>query len=61
VVVDRAQLCEEAQIANPRTCDNLLVEVRRALGRDAVQRIRKRGWRLDPRALGAARRWLLAG
>ncbi len=57
-VVDRAELCEAAEIANPRTCDNLLVEVRKVLGRDAVQCVRKRGWRLDPRALGDARRWL---
>ena len=55
-VIDRATLRRDAGLddLSARRCDALLVGVRRALGRDAVVTVRRRGWRLSPDAVAVA-------
>ena len=50
-VVSRTELRRRAALSSDRRCDDLLVNVRRVIGADAVQNVRRRGWRLDPSAL----------
>ena len=47
-VVPRRELMRRAGLndCSPRRCDAVLVGLRRALGDDAIQNVRGRGWRL---------------
>ena len=47
-VVGRMELSRKAGLAgcSARRCDSLIVELRRALGPDAIVTVRSRGWRL---------------
>ena len=56
-VVSRDRLMRRAglEVAGPRRADSIVVELRRALGPDAIQTVRGRGWRLD-RAVDIASR-----
>lgn len=47
-VVGRTELSRRAGLAglSARRCDSLIVELRRALGPDAIVTVRSRGWRL---------------
>jgi DNA-binding winged helix-turn-helix (wHTH) protein len=55
-VVDRDQLRRDAGLSDlsRRRCDAVLTGIRRALGKDAVLTVRRRGWRLNPDVLAAA-------
>lgn len=48
-VVSRRELARQAGLtaASERRCDSAIVAIRRALGRDRVVTVRKRGWRLS--------------
>jgi len=50
-VVSRSELRQRVALGSDRRCDDLLVNVRRALGPEAVRNVRRRGWRLDVSAL----------
>jgi DNA-binding winged helix-turn-helix (wHTH) protein len=52
-VVSRTELKRRAGLAggSDRRCDVLLVNVRRAVGPEVVQNVRRRGWRVDVSAL----------
>lgn len=50
-VVSRTELRRRAALSSDRRCDDLLVNVRRVVGADAVQNVRRRGWRFDLSAL----------
>ncbi len=50
-VVSRTELRRRVGLQSDRRCDDLLVNVRRAVGPDVVQNVRSRGWRVDPSAL----------
>jgi DNA-binding response OmpR family regulator len=47
-VVSRAELARTAGLSDlsDRRCESLLVGVRRAIGRDRVRTVRRRGWML---------------
>lgn len=55
-VLGRRELARLSGVAglNERRCDSLLVDVRRALGTDAVVTVRSRGWMLSPDAVDHA-------
>jgi DNA-binding winged helix-turn-helix (wHTH) protein len=52
-VVSRTELRRRVGLRSDRRCDDLLVNVRQAVGPDVVQNVRSRGWRVDPSALTA--------
>ena len=47
-VVGRAEIARRAGLSDlsPRRCDSLIVGIRRRLGADRVQTVRRRGWML---------------
>ena len=56
-VVSRTELKRRIGLAGAadRRCDDLLVNVRRAVGPGVVQNVRGRGWRVEPEALSPDR------
>lgn len=51
-VSSRERLSEELGLARGRSVDVVLSRLRRALGRDFVRNVPRRGWIVDPDALG---------
>ena len=47
-VVSRHELARRSGLrdASPRRCDSIVVQLRRALGDDAIRTVRRRGWAL---------------
>jgi len=50
-VVSRTELRRRVGLRSDRRCDDLLVNVRQAVGPAVVQNVRSRGWRVDPSVL----------